>query len=181
MGWLKFGERLKRIRVLPRYYFVVSGAALSPVSPLNAFDGALKMAGVHNTNLVEVSSILPKGVRHLDLTREEVEALFEPGEIIYTVRACEMGRDGEWVSAGLIWGEGLDANGLVAEHSQVISSKGDLKREELREGMKELMRAEFQEGVHIRGLTTREPRLETAEIFVPEGMYGCAIALLVLC
>ena len=40
--------------MIPRYYFVVSGSALSPVSHLNAFDGALKEAGIHNLNFVEL-------------------------------------------------------------------------------------------------------------------------------
>ena len=69
---------IDRIKIIPKYYFVVSGAALSTVSPLNAFDGALKEAGIHNLNLVEAFSILPKDVINLELTREEVVSLFEP-------------------------------------------------------------------------------------------------------
>lgn len=68
-----YREGIDRIKMIPRYYFVVSGSALSPVSHLNAFDGALKEAGIHNLNLVEVSSILPRA-------RDALRPLFNKSE-----------------------------------------------------------------------------------------------------
>ncbi|MFB0543161.1 MAG: pyruvoyl-dependent arginine decarboxylase [Candidatus Bathyarchaeia archaeon] len=171
-----------RIRILPKYYFVVSGTALSPISPLNAFDEALKVAGIHDVNLVEVSSILPRGVIHLELSREEVTAFFEPGEIVFTVQACGMGRGGEYVSAGLMWGESLETNGVVFEHSSSIPSpEAGLRTEDLRKEIVETLRSKFREGVRTRGIRTREPEFKTAELLVPKGMYGCVLVSLILC
>ena len=45
--------------MIPKEFFVTSGRATSPVSGLNAFDLALKNAGIAQCNLVPVSSILP--------------------------------------------------------------------------------------------------------------------------
>jgi len=175
-------ERPDRIRILPKYYFVVSGAALSPVSPLNAFDEALKAAGIHNLNLVKVSSILPKGVTHLKLSEEEASTFFEEGEVVFTVQACAIGAEEEYLSAGLMWGEGLDANGFVIEHDLSLpSSKPEPVMEDLRERMVEMLELKFEEGVRIRGLRIKEQKIKTVELFVPRGMYGCALASLILC
>jgi len=42
----------------PTHYFLVSGAS-EGFTPLNAFDGALLSAGIGDTNLVKMSSIVP--------------------------------------------------------------------------------------------------------------------------
>jgi len=42
----------------PTHYFLVSGAS-EGFTPLNAFDGALLCAGIGDTNLVKMSSIVP--------------------------------------------------------------------------------------------------------------------------
>lgn len=179
---MKYKEKTDRIKILPRYYFVVSGAALSSISPLNAFDRAIKVAGIHNTNLVEVSSILPKGVTHLELTSEEVEAFFEPGEIVFAVHACRMGRGGEHISAGLMWGDGLETNGYVVEHSSSIpSSEAEIQNDELIRETIDMLRSKFREGVGIRSIRTGKPRYKIADIFVPKDMYGCAHTSLILC
>ena len=44
----------------PTTHTFVSGAS-EGYTPLNAFDGALLAAGVGNTNLVKMSSIVPPG------------------------------------------------------------------------------------------------------------------------
>ena len=48
----------------PTKYFLVAGAGAG-ISELNAFDAALIAAGVGNTNLVKLSSILPPGTRKI--------------------------------------------------------------------------------------------------------------------
>lgn len=175
-------QNLVRPRLLPRRYFVVSGAALSSVSPLNAFDAALKNAGMHNFNLVVVSSILPKGIAHLKLTKEEITGIFEPGEIIFIVEACAHGKEGEYLFAGLKWAEGLETNGIVVEHScnlaiHVLGSS-ELR---FREDAEELLEDKFREAVNLRGIKTREPFSQFSEVNVPESMYGCALTALVFC
>ena len=46
-------------------YFLVAGHS-EGFTPLNAFDGALLNAGVGNTNLIKLSSILPPGAQKID-------------------------------------------------------------------------------------------------------------------
>ena len=168
--------------MIPMYYFVVSGAALSPVSPLNAFDGALKEAGIHNLNLVEVSSILPKDITHLELNKEEAASFFEPGELVFAVQALGKGSDGMHVSAGLMWGEGVDTNGFVVEHqSSTTTSEIESYMEEARKELMDMLRSKFQEMARIRDFKTKAPRFRMAEIYVPKGMYGCVLTFLVLC
>ena len=175
-------EGIDRIKMIPMYYFVVSGSALSPVSPLNAFDGALKEAGIHNLNLVKVSSILPRGVTHLELNREEAASFFEPGELVFAVQARGTGSDGVLVSAGLMWGEGVETNGFVVEHqSSTTTSEIESYTEEAKKELTDMLRSKFQEMERIRGIKTKAPRFTTAEIYVPKGMYGCALTFLVLC
>lgn len=45
----------------PTHFFLCAGHAEGE-TPLNAFDNALRDAGVHNVNLIRLSSILPPGV-----------------------------------------------------------------------------------------------------------------------
>jgi len=50
---------------LPQTFFMVTGAS-EGYTPLNAFDGALLDAGIGNTNLIKMSSIIPPGARLID-------------------------------------------------------------------------------------------------------------------
>ena len=170
----------ERIRLLPRYYFVVSGTGLSEVSPLNAFDKALKEAGIHDLNLVEVSSILPEGVEELRLTSgEELASLFKPGEIAHVVMARKLSGGGENIAAGLMWGEGVESHGYVVEQTLSTPQSEDLER--LRRRLLERLRACFQEGLEIRGIRVKEWRHRIVTASIPKGAYGCALAALILC
>ncbi len=46
-------------------FFLVAGEA-EGYTPLNAFDNALLAAGIGNTNLIKISSILPPGAKEID-------------------------------------------------------------------------------------------------------------------
>ena len=174
-------QKFDRIKLLPKHYFVVSGTALSSVSALNAFDGALKTAGIHNLNLVKVSSILPKGAIHLELTEEEVAAFFEAGEVVFTVQASVIRKGEKYLSAGLIWGEGSGTNGFVIEHASSRPPRAMPTTEVLRKQVVDSLASMFQEGVRIRNIRTKEPEFKITEIHVPKDMYGCALVSLILC
>ena len=58
----------------PSHYFMAAGSA-EGASPLNAFDAALLKAGVGDTNLVRLSSILPPGCQHMERIRLPYGAL----------------------------------------------------------------------------------------------------------
>jgi arginine decarboxylase len=67
--------------MIPKEFFITSGKATSQVSELNAFDLALKKAGIAQCNLVSVSSILPLGCK--ERKRRKITA----GAITYAVIA----------------------------------------------------------------------------------------------
>jgi len=50
----------------PTHFFLCAGHAEGE-TPLNAFDNALRDAGVHNVNLIRLSSILPPAVAQSDV------------------------------------------------------------------------------------------------------------------
>ena len=52
---------------IPKKFFMVTGAS-EGYTPLNAFDGALLDAGIGNTNLIKMSSIIPPGATLIDPT-----------------------------------------------------------------------------------------------------------------
>ncbi len=59
---------------LPDKFFLVSGSAEGP-SPLNSFDNALLAAGIGNTNLIRISSILPPNSQQISPVRLPYGAL----------------------------------------------------------------------------------------------------------
>ena len=86
----------------------VFAAAASAATPLAAFDRALHVGQVHDTNLIKLSSIVPPGA---EVKRETVgEGTYRFGDRLYCVLAEQriVERGGEaW--AGLAWA--CDANG----------------------------------------------------------------------
>ncbi|MBC8478135.1 arginine decarboxylase, pyruvoyl-dependent [bacterium] len=62
---------------IPTSFFFCSGSA-EAVSPLNAFDAALLAAGIGNTNLVKISSIVPPGCEETTVPEVLQAGLFLP-------------------------------------------------------------------------------------------------------
>lgn len=93
----------------PTKYFLVAGAG-SGISTLNAFDAALMVSGVGNTNIVKLSSILPPHTQKIEPPKLPHGALVpvayasitsaKPGEIISAAVAIAIPTDPE--HAGLI-------------------------------------------------------------------------------
>lgn len=152
---------------LPKKFFVTSGCAVSPISPLNAFDAALVKAGIAQCNLVPVSSILPPDA-------EKVEAVdITPGTVTFCVMARMDGDPGERIGAGIGWGwaEGLEGlrYGFVAE-AHGYKDKGSLERE-IFQGLQEMAR--------IRGMKLVHHEFKVECLNVPRDRYGCVVAALV--
>lgn len=90
------------IITLPTTYFLVSGYAEGPTL-LNAFDNALMKAGVGNTNLVRMSSILPPGCKRIEPIQLPLGALIpvayadesspQPGTPVSAAVACGVPKD----------------------------------------------------------------------------------------
>ena len=95
------------------HYFLVSGAA-DGFTELNAFDQALLDAGVGDTNLVRMSSILPP-----DCTRVEPFELPYGNLVPVAYASMSSSAPGTWVSAAVAAAIPMDAHlpGLIMELS----------------------------------------------------------------
>ncbi len=89
---------------IPTKYFLTTGSS-EGFMPLNAFDQALLNAGIGNTNLIKMSSIIPPDCQRLDSIHLPYGALVPvayasrisqiPGEIISAAVACAFPMDKE--------------------------------------------------------------------------------------
>lgn len=92
---------------------------------LSAFDRALVNAGIHNFNLIPLSSVIPpKSVIHETGTYTSSDRV---GEILYVViSSLSSYKSNALISAGLGWV-------LTKEGELLIESKGEFSREECEE------------------------------------------------
>ena len=105
----------------PTQYFLVSGAS-EGYTPLNAFDGALIQAGIGNTNIVKMSSIVPPHCKRIS------PIALPPGALVpaaYTSITSDV--PGEIISAGVAVAlpEDENQNGLIMEYS----AKGERRKD----------------------------------------------------
>ena len=108
--------------VLPRVIHLAQGAAEGR-TPLNAFDNALLDAGVHNLNLIRVSSIVPKGCAFGPLPEMPVGTIAPtvyahihsnvPGEIVSACIGAGIGSEGGVLMEYSHRGPGDDAERVV--------------------------------------------------------------------
>lgn len=98
----------------PDVFSLVSGASEGPYR-LNAFDNALLRAGVGDTNLVRMSSILPPGARR---TAPELLRLPKGGLIPLAYGAYDSEDPGAMISAAVAVGIPEDPSqaGVIMEH-----------------------------------------------------------------
>lgn len=119
---LRFGGR-ELLNVL-----IVSGIGAGETT-LSAFDAALAEAGIHNFNLIKVSSILPRGWGVEPLDRYEAHP-DEYGQRLYVVMAeVRTDRVGTTIGAGLGWYQAEDGRGLFAEHVDQVEGQGSADAE----------------------------------------------------
>lgn len=88
---------------------------------LSAFDTALKMAGIHNYNIIRLSSVLPPESEVV--IRKWRNSSSEHGKKLYTVLA-EIRTDvlNHSIAAGIGWYQIKDGRGVFAEHYDVIEN-----------------------------------------------------------
>jgi arginine decarboxylase len=94
-------------------YFLIAGHG-EGVTPLNAFDNALLNAGIGNTNLVKLSSIIPPKSQKIDILS------FPPGTIVplaYSYKTSDM--PGQIITSAVAVGvpEKEENPGLIMEYS----------------------------------------------------------------
>jgi pyruvoyl-dependent arginine decarboxylase len=152
--------------MMPKEFFVTKGKAFSPTSELNAFDQALKNAGIAHCNLVSVSSILPKGC----IQRDKVN--IPPGSITYAVIARMDGIEGQNIGVAISWSWERNGHyGIVAETHGYMDEAALL----------EIAEWKILEMARIRDIKVGEIHHVCETSRVPMDNYGCVIAALVFC
>ena len=148
----------------PTQYFLVSGAS-DGTTPLNAFDGALLQAGIGNTNIVKMSSIVPPHC-------ERISPIALPPGALVPAAYASLTSDvpGEVISAGvaLALPHDKERNGLIMEYS----AKGD------RAKIEETVRNMAVEGMRVRGWEIKELKSIAVEYRVKK--VGAVLAAIVL-
>lgn len=148
----------------PKKFFLVSGDGEGN-TPLTAFDDALLDAGIANTNLLKVTSILPPNCR-------EIKPIKLPfGAIIPVVYALKISSTKDELIAASV-GAGIPVNedrpGLIMEYS-CIGSKKEAER---------IVREMVEEGFNKRKEKLKEIKIVSAECRVKRTAAVCAAVVL---
>ncbi|HIJ00130.1 MAG TPA: pyruvoyl-dependent arginine decarboxylase [Candidatus Methanomethylophilaceae archaeon] len=152
------------MQLVPKKFFISSGAAISEVSDLNAFDMALINAGLGEQNMLSVSSVIPEGA-------EQVEPRTLPmGAITHCVLAQMRGSEGELISAGISYAFRKDGKGGYVAEGHLHGSK---------ESLREVLEWKMQEMAKLRNVELEEIHYEIKEIRIPMDNYGACIACLI--
>ncbi len=148
----------------PTQYFLVSGAT-DGYTPLNAFDGALLQAGIGNTNIAKMSSIVPPHCEMISPVPLPLGALVPAA---YASMTSDV--PGEVIAAGvaLALPEDEDRNGLIMEYS----AKGDRRK------IEETVRNMAVEGMKLREWKIKELKSIAIEYRVKR--IGAVLAAVVL-
>ncbi len=150
--------------MIPKEFFITSGKAISPVSELNAFDLALKKAGIGQCNLVPVSSILPPKCENRKWRK------IPAGSITHAVIARMDGGEGTTIGAGIAWAwESERKYGMVAEAHGYMDARA----------LKETLQWKIKEMAKIRGIEIDTISYRMEVLRVPMDNYGCVISTLV--
>ncbi len=148
----------------PNIHFLVRGSA-EGFSPLNSFDAALLAAGIGNTNLVKMSSIIPPRSREVSPRSLPYGALVP---VAYAAITSTLA--GEKIAAAVAAALPVDESkpGLIMEYS----SRGHA------EEVENIVRKMAAEGMQLRGEEPREIRSVAVQHAVEK--VGTAFAAVVL-
>jgi arginine decarboxylase len=149
---------------IPTQYFLVSGVS-DGYTPLNAFDGALLQAGIGNTNIVKMSSIVPPHCKRI------APIPLPPGALVPAAYAAITSDiPGEIISAGVAVAlpEDENQNGLIMEYS----AKGERRK------IEETVRNMAIEGMKLRGWKVKDLQTVVSEYQVKK--VGATLAAVVL-
>jgi arginine decarboxylase len=114
--------------MIPKYFFLTKGVGKHK-EQLQSFELALRSAGIHYCNLVNVSSIVPSGCRMV--SREQGLQMVQPGEITFVVLARNATKEPHRLvasSIGVAIPSGKNQYGYLSEHhsfGQTDEAAGD--------------------------------------------------------
>lgn len=144
----------------PDIYTLVSGSA-EGTSKLGAFDNAILKAGIGNTNLIKLSSILPPGSSFQD------KIVYPKGVLVPVAYGSAVsGSRGEIIAASVaIAISASDGFGVIMEYSGVTSAKDAEER----------VRVMAEDAMKHRDMKIREIKSISIEHIV-SAKYSCAFA-----
>ncbi len=148
----------------PTKYFLVSGAS-DGFTPLNAFDGALLQAGIGNTNIIKMSSIVPPRCKLIS------PIALPPGALVPAAYASITSDvPGEIIAAGVAIAlpKERGRNGLIMEYS----ARG--RKDQIEEKVRQMAL----EGMKLRGWEVKDLKSIAIEYKVKK--IGAAFAAVVL-
>ncbi len=146
---------------LPRLLVLAQGSS-EGLTPLTAFDNALREAGIDNLNLIRVSSIMPKDARF------GAKPDLPVGTLVPTVYTqIHSNVPGEFVSAVIGAGKGPEGGVLMEYHHKGRADDAE-----------SVVQKMIEEGFERRGWELQETRFATAEHKVDR--LGCACAAVLL-
>ena len=97
---------------------------------LSSFDHALHRCGVHNYNLLALSSVIPPG-SIVDIDSRYMPERDEHGDRLYVVKAeARSNVAGSAIAAGMGWYQWGDGRGLFVEH-EMVGNCADIARTEV--------------------------------------------------
>jgi arginine decarboxylase len=114
--------------MIPKYFFLTKGVGKHK-EQLQSFELALRNAGIHYCNLVNVSSIVPSGCKLV--SREQGLKMVQPGEITFVVLARNATNEAHRLvasSIGVAIPSGKNQYGYLSEHhsfGQTDEAAGD--------------------------------------------------------
>ena len=114
--------------MIPKYFFLTKGVGKHK-EQLQSFELALRNAGIHYCNLVNVSSIVPPGCKLV--TRKQGLKMVQPGEITFVVLAKNATNEPNRLvatSIGVAIPSGNNQYGYLSEHhsfGQTDETAGD--------------------------------------------------------
>jgi len=110
--------------MIPRYFFLTKGVGKHKES-LQSFELALRNAGIHHCNIVNVSSIVPPGCKLIP--REKGLKMIKPGEITFIVLARNSTNEPHRLvasSIGVAIPSGRENYGYLSEHHSFGQKSG---------------------------------------------------------
>jgi len=147
---------------VPKAVSLVAGAG-EGTTELNAFDRALRDAGIADLNFVRVSSIMPAAARLVPLPP------YTPGTLVPAVYASIVGHTpGERIAAALAVGTSPGRHGVIMEYSHAGSA----------ENAEAIVRRMVADAFQMRGLPLAEVTVVVREHLVERT--GCVVAVAVM-
>ena len=127
--------------LLPEHFCLVSGVGVHQEDKV-AQDLAGRQAGIHDRNIITVSSILPAGCQEVDI--DFVRKNSRPAQILYAIDGkCKTSVEGQIVSAGLavVIPDDLNQIGFFAEIYEEVGLLPEIIKERVEKAEREAERA----------------------------------------